>query len=368
MPRKNLYILGSRGIPAAHGGFETFAQDLSAYMTGQGWRVTVYCQSHANAEDEWHGIRRIHIKAPDTVLGTAWFDLKSILHCLRQPDGIWLTLGYNTGLLNFIPKLFRKKQMINMDGIEWRRGKWSLPYKACFYLNYLCAGWAADVLIADHPAIEEMLKKTFRADKIRMIAYGAHAVGASAQEHFLEAFGVKPNEYGLVIARPEPENSILEIVTAWSAKERGKKLIVLGNYLSMNAYHVQVKNAASAEVIFPGGVYDKPAVKALRAFAWIYLHGHTVGGTNPSLIEAMAAGNTTVAHDNPFNRWVAGNSAYYFKTQSELKTLLNEGNLLPLRSQALARHDKLFEWHNVMGQYKDAIENFKSADFYRSPD
>jgi glycosyltransferase involved in cell wall biosynthesis len=359
MTHKNLYILGTRGIPAAHGGFETFAQDLAFHMTKQRWNVTVYCQSDKNQRIMWQDITCHHIKASNTTLGTAWFDLQALLHCLKQESGIMLTLGYNTGFFNFIPKISSKKQIINMDGIEWKRGKWSLPYKLAFYLNYICAGIAGDVLIADNPGIEDLLSRSFNNNKIKMIPYGASAV-ENADPAFLTPFGLTPQNYAILIARPEPENSILEIVEAWSQKPRDKKLIVLGTYNSDNNYHKRIRNVASNDVVFPGALYNPDIVKALRYYAAFYLHGHTVGGTNPSLVEALSAGNAVIAHDNIFNRWTAGHAALYFKDKKSLSDILNkltDVDLNTLRQHAVSRHAEAFQLDNILYQYELLCEH-----------
>ena len=119
-----------------------------------------------------------------------------------------------------------------------------------------------------------------------------------------------------MIARAEPENSILEVVQAWSRKPRGCKLVVLGKYEAGHAYQRAVQAAASAEVVFPGAVYEKPVVQALRFHARFYVHEHQVGGTNPSLVESLGTGNAVLAHDNAYNRWVAGDAGVYFADES----------------------------------------------------
>ena len=171
-------------------------------------------------------------------------------------------------------------------------------------------------LVADHPRIADHLATRVRRDKITMIPYGGLEVSV-ADEAILDEFGLLKNDYAIVIARPEPENSILEIVSGFSKKRRGNKLVVLGNYDNDNAYHRAVLSSASDEVEFLGAIYDVEKVSALRFFCRAYVHGHQVGGTNPSLVESIGAGNAIIAHDNPFNRWVAGDGAVYFSGESQ---------------------------------------------------
>ena len=312
--RRRVSILGIRGIPARHGGFETFAEGLALYLSRAGWEVTVYCQIEPGERvgvTVWEGIRLVHLAGNlPGALGTILFDLRSTWHACGHA-GLVLTLGYNTAFLLFLLRLRGVANLINMDGLEWKRSKYGLAARTWLYLNERIACWLGDHLVADHPAIADHLATRVRRNKITTIAYGAEAVPV-ADPRLLADLGLAPGAYALVIARPEPENSIREIVAAYSARRRGMPLVVLGRYETSQAYHRAVKAAASDEVRFPGAIYDKAVVQALRRHCCIYIHGHQVGGTNPSLIEALGAGNPVLAHDNCFNRWVAGPEAAFF--------------------------------------------------------
>ena len=308
----HIQILGTRGIPSQHGGFETFAQDLALHLAGNGHRVTVYCQAETGEqtrESVWRGIRLIHIPAPLSPAGTMKFDLKCVLHSCRE-EGIALTLGYNTALFSLFYRLCGHKNIMNMDGLEWRRKKWSLPAKLWLLLNEWLGARFANHLIADHPEIARHLARHTRASRITMIPYGS-VVPAPSQHSLLDALSLKPGEYDLVIARPEPENSICEIVQAFSARPRATELIILGHYLpDLVPYHAEVLRNAGTQVRFIGPVYDRELVGAMRMHARSYIHGHRVGGTNPSLVEAMACANPIIAHDNPFTRWGGWRGGY----------------------------------------------------------
>ena len=228
MSEKRLAILGIRGIPAAHGGFETFAHGLAPYLVKQGWQVTVYCQAEGSApvaESHWQGVRLVTISvAQSGPLSTFIFDWKSILHAAKE-GGLMLTLGYNTAIFCGWFRVKGIANVMNMDGIEWKRQKWSFPFKAWFYLNEKLGSWFSNHLVADHPEIKAHLTRNVAADKITVIPYGADDI-QSASESVLEEFDLIPSNYAIVIARAEPENSILEIVTAFSASPRGIKLVV----------------------------------------------------------------------------------------------------------------------------------------------
>jgi glycosyltransferase involved in cell wall biosynthesis len=363
--KKQLIVMGIRGVPAQHGGFETFAEYLCPFMMGNGWSVIVYCQEDGRGpyyESEWDGVKRIHIPVNNSgAFGTVIFDLKSVIHSLRH-KGVFLTLGYNTAIFNILHRAFGKKNIINMDGIEWRRQKWGTVAKCWFWLNERFGCWFGNHLVADHPRIEDHLATRVSCGKITMIPYGGLEV-SSADENILSEYDLVKNEYAIVIARPEPENSILEIVSGFSKKERCKKLVVLGNYDSENAYHRAVLNAASDEVVFLGAIYDVEKVSALRFFSTAYVHGHQVGGTNPSLVESIGAGNAIVAHDNLFNRWVAQDGALYFSDEKQVSVIFDDiftddQMVESLKENTRRNFIENFQWGSILSQYESLLSHY----------
>lgn len=362
-----LRILGTRGVPAAHGGFETFAEHLALYLVQRGWRVTVYGQEQGSGpwvHDEWQGVQRVRIPVASTgPAGTIVFDWKATRHAARSP-GLCLTLGYNTALFCALLRLARVPNLINMDGIEWQRAKWGPLAKAWFWLNEHLGSRLGNHLVADHPEIARHLGRAAPAAKITMIPYGADAL-ADLPAAPVQALGLEPGRYLSLIARPEPENSVLEVVQAFSRRPRGLKLAVLGAYHDSHPYHRAVRAAAGPEVCFLGAIYDKPVVQALRLHSLAYVHGHQVGGTNPSLVEALGAGNAVIAHDNRFNRWVlgageghgAGGAGCYFNSADALDALLNTllqdpPRLASLRAAARQRFEAAFTWPRVLAAYE----------------
>lgn len=363
--RPRVHILGTHGVPAAYGGFETAAENVGIYLAEQGWEVTVYCQLSGRGPvttDLWHGLRRVLI--PEHLpgwLGTASFDRKSIAWLIRRRSqvDVCLTFGYNTGSFNVVQRVLGVPNVINMDGMEWTRARWGLLKQGILLANERCAGAVGNILIADHPVIASYLGRHFGRRRVRTITYGAHPVH-QAPTAPLMAYGLHPGGFATMICRPIPENSILEIVTAWSRRRRGLELVVLGDYDVRDAYQREVLEAASPEVRFIGAVYDQTTVSALRFHSRLYVHGHTVGGTNPSLVEAMAAGNPVVAHSNPYNTWVAGEAGRYFDGVEDLADLLDQligdtETLSKMSSAARARHRQEFTWERIGDQYEQAL-------------
>jgi hypothetical protein len=364
-----LSILGSRGIPAKYGGFETFAQRLALYLTAKGWSITVYCEYNNGDrlfEENWQGIRLVHIPVSGYgAIPSIIFDWKATLHAIKE-DNLILILGYNTAIFSILHRLKGQKNIINMDGLEWHRDKWNFYQKAWLYINDWCGCFLGNHLIADHPEIKKHLIARVPSRKITVIPYGEEPI-KQADANLLQQYNLVPNEYLLIIARPEPENNILEIVSAFSRKPRGLKLVVLGRYMpEIFKYHQEVLDVASDEVIFTGSIYDKPIVNALRFYTRLYVHGHSVGGTNPSLVESLAASSPVLAHDNLFNRWVAGSGAHYFRNELECiekfdYLLENTAELQLMKEASFKRYQQDFANQSDLKAY----EKLLSTNFQR---
>lgn len=379
--RPSVAILGIRGIPAGHGGFETFAARLAPQLAAGGWDVLVYCQEDEAEpavpagrdrwQSTWEGVMRAHIVVgPDTPLNSIKFDIKCINDAAARRPDVVLILGYNTAVFALKLRLKGIPVVFNMDGIEWRRDKWGALARAWLYMNDWAACFLAHHLIADHPQIERHLLSRSKGRRISVIPYGADVdapgADAGADVELLRGYGLEPRGYATLIARAEPENSVLELVRAFSARPRGIKLAVLGSYEPRKVpYQARVLAAAGAEVIFLGAIYEPAAVRTLRRHCVLYLHGHRVGGCNPSLLEAMGAGNPVLAHANRFNMWVAGEGAGYFTSEAECAQVL--GAMLGDR-QRLRDHGELnrrraaavFNWGDVLQSYGQLLADTRA--------
>jgi glycosyltransferase involved in cell wall biosynthesis len=366
---KVVSILGTRGVPAGHGGFETLAERLSRYLIERNWNVTVYCQSTEQLPpgekaistlDYWEGIRRITFTTSVTgPLSTVAFDWAATRHA-AQESGLKLILGYNTAVFASLLRFNGHKVVIHMDGVEWIRPKWSWPTKIWFMGNFHCANLVGNSIVADHPELMKKYSNLFNRRKMTLITYGGDPV-ANPPTDAIAALGLEPDRYFTVIARLEPDNSILEIVRAFSDRLRGYKLVVLGNLDGNSKYHRAVRKAASSEVIFPGAIYDKSRVQALRYYSRAYIHGHMAGGTNPSLVEALWAGNAVIAHRNRFNLWTAGSDQRFFGSVSECSNAIdevieNEDAVQLSRRAAKAWAERNFSWSVQLAAYESLLE------------
>lgn len=368
--KKSLNILGCRGIPTFHGGFETFAAHLSFFMRDAGWNVTVYCQEDHIAnkpsywEDDWEGIHRVHFRTRlPAALSTIEFDIKCILHVLKRP-GVDLVLGYNTAIFNVIQRLFGRKVFMNMDGIEWKRKKWGPLIKTWFWFNEWIGAHTCSVPIADHPEIAAHLAAR-GCHRTIMISYGADMI-KEASYKILANYSLAPQHYFISICRIEPENSILEIVQAFCKANTGLKLVIVGKLdQNKNPYHRKVKTAANADVVFPGAIYETPVVNTLRFYCRAYLHGHQVGGTNPSLVAALGAGNPIIAQDNKFNRWTAGSEQLFFKNVDECAKLIQlvsdpQYSTSAMQHQSRIQHQKYFLYEYTHQKYLAVLSGHPS--------
>jgi glycosyltransferase involved in cell wall biosynthesis len=359
-------ILGSRGIPARYGGFETFAEQLALGLVQAGVEVTVFAEGDSSADSaafDYQGIRvepvRTHRLGPAT---TIVYDTMCLWRARRGFDVVYM-LGYGAAFACWLPRCWGTQVWVNMDGLEWARSKWRPVARGYLRAMEACMARVATRVLADAQAIQRYYQQRYpKGAPSTFIPYGAHLPAVNAQDDLsaqLQAWQLIPDGYLLIVARMEPENHILEMLQAYSAVAASVSmpLIVVGEHRAENAYCARLRDFTHQEGIrFIGPVYDAAALTALRRGAWAYLHGHSVGGTNPSLLEAMACANFVIAHDNPFNREVLGEHALYFSTPSDLSTLLQGfSSLNHTRSrhqQAVSnRVQTAYSWSSVIGAY-----------------
>jgi hypothetical protein len=318
-------ILGTRGIPNNYGGFEQLAEYLALGLKEKGHEVYVYSQhKHAYQQSNWRGVNIIHKFDPEKKIGTAGqfiYDLNCILDARRRGFDVILNLGYTSSSVWM--RLFPSKTRLitNMDGLEWKRSKYSKVVR--FFLRY-AEKWAvrrSDTLVADSVAIKHYLKEKYGAES-HYIAYGSE-IFTEPDERVLEQFGVKPFTYDLLIARLEPENNIEMILDGLMASSVKGKFFVVGNTKNKFGSYIEQKFAQEERIVFAGPIYNASIINNLRYYSRLYFHGHSVGGTNPSLLEAMGCRCLIAAHNNEFNRAVLREDAFYFKTAEEVKELIN---------------------------------------------
>lgn len=354
-------ILGTRGIPNHHGGFEQFAEYFSIYLQQNGHGVYVYNSSlHPYKEKTYKGVNIIYCKDPENKIGTAGqfiYDLNCILDSRKRNFDVILQLGYTSNSIWYF--LLPKKPIIitNMDGLEWKRSKYSKNVQKFLKFAEKFAANHGGYLISDSIGIQKYIQQEYKKNT-KYIAYGAE-IFSNPDERILKKFELSPYQYHLVIARMEPENNIETIIKGIIENKSNKPLILVGNYegTPFGKYLYQTYSNNN-NIKFVGAVYELEILNNLRYFSDIYFHGHSVGGTNPSLLEAMASNCFIVANNNIFNRSVLEEDALYFSTSKDIDEILTiqtkSKNQEKINSN-LNKIIKKYSWEIINKQYLDFI-------------
>lgn len=353
-------ICGSRGIPNNYGGFEQCAERLAVLLVEAGHDVTVYNPDyHPYSEKTFQGVKIVQQWNPEKKVGTIGnfiYDYRCMQHAYKEEADIVLVLGYTTASV-FFPFIRNKRSVLitNMDGLEWKRDKWNfLVKKIAKYLERLGAKYS-DYLVADNREIQNYLDTEYhRAAKF--IAYGAESF-VQPDSTILKQYNLSQGNYDLLIARLEKENNIEMILDGVVASNSQLPFLVIGNNNTPYGLFLRKKYAAHSRILFIGGIYNFGHLNNLRYYSRFYFHGHSVGGTNPSLLEAMASSALILAHDNPFNRDVLGANAWYFASPQMVNSYLKDANnLLKMRSQFiqqnLMRIEQEYNWKVIAERYE----------------
>jgi glycosyltransferase involved in cell wall biosynthesis len=353
----NIGILGTRGIPNAYGGFEQFAQYLAKGLVEKGHIVSVYnSSSHPYQESTWYGVQIIHCNDPENRIGSAGqfiYDYNCLQDARKRNFDILLQLGYTSSSVwhQFWPK--KAINIINMDGLEWKRAKYNnLTQKFLQWAEGLAVRHG-DVLIADSTGIKDYIQSKYQKEAV-YISYGAD-IPESFSDSYLTDLSLQAYQYYLLIARMEPENNIELVIRGYLESGHHYPLIILGN--TQNKYgQFLFKKYASALIQFPGAVYDQSTINALRHFSSLYFHGHSVGGTNPSLLEAMACGCNIAAHNNVFNNAILGDDACYFSKPKDVKKIISQPLSTSIATQRkilnLEKVKKIYNWTKIINEYE----------------
>lgn len=362
MSRKlSIGILGTRGIPNRYGGFEQCAEYLAVGLVNKGHRVWVYnSHDHEYQEESWNGVNIIHCLDPEKKMGTAGqfiYDFNCLRDARKRNFDVLLQLGYTSNSLwyKFWPK--NCKNVVNMDGLEWKRSKYSGSVQKFLKHAERWAAVNADTLVADSVGIEQYLKETYNKDA-HFIAYGAD-VFSDPYEPILSNYNVKPFDFNMLIARMEPENNIETIIKGHIYSGTSRPLLVIGSTGNKYGSLMRTKYEHNKNVRFLGAIYDIAVINNLRYFSHLYFHGHSVGGTNPSLLEAMGSNALIAANDNVFNRAVLGEDAFYFADEEEVKeiirtTLSKEEHKAKLQHNTRKIRDQ-YSWPRIVDEYEKVL-------------
>jgi len=353
-----LAIIGTRGIPCRYGGFETFAEKLSLGLVQKGHEVTVYCSPrYISRRSKSHvNIRRIFIPSiPLKSLEKISHAMFSVLHNLFEDDDIILMLGVSPVLFSWLLRLFGKKIVINIDGLEWKRKKWSKIASLYLRLSEKLAGKLCHEVVTDSLEIQKYYNKKYGKEAV-YIAYGAEYVNDS-DEDVIKRYMLKKNRYILQVCRLEPENNSHLVIKEFLKIKSDLELVVLGDNPYDAKYLKYLRSFKNPKIRFLGAIYGHEYKSILRN-AYCYVHGHEVGGTNPALLEALAAGKCALVLDVPYNLEVIRDAGISFsKREGDLaeklnKLIKNPTILEEYEGKALTRIEEAYTWDKIIKEYE----------------
>jgi glycosyltransferase involved in cell wall biosynthesis len=361
-------IIGTRGIPNHYGGFEQFAEYLSIGLVKRGFGVTVYnSHNHPYQGKEWNGVQLIHLNDPEHKYGTFGqfiYDLNCIRDLRKRQVDIILQLGYTSSSVwgSLLPR--RVPVTTNMDGLEWKRTKYSKPVKRFLQYAEKLGIRYSDYLISDSIGIQQYLKEKYKKESV-YIPYGSH-VFEQPDDSQISPYDVRAYLYNMLIARLEPENSIETILTGAAQSPTKMPFLVVGKHNTKYGDFLKEKYAADKHIRFIGGIYDINILNNLRYFSKLYFHGHTVGGTNPSLLEAMGSGALICAHNNLFNRSILGDDALYFEDAQTISRLLNIVKKEDVAHTSMLKNNlrkikEIYNWDIIIDQYVEHFLDIKKG-------
>ena len=354
-------ILGTRGIPNYYGGFEQFAEFFSVYLVEKGHEVYCYnSHNHPFQEKHFYGVHLLHQHDPEYKYGTFGqfiYDYNCILDARKRDFDIILQLGYTSNSIWFF--LLPKKPIIitNMDGIEWKRSKYNLLVQQFLRFAERLAAMSSDYLVSDSIGIQKFLKKRYHKEST-YIAYGAHPFN-EPNEDILKEYDVRKGNFNMIMARFEPENNFEMVLDGVVKSAVSTPILVIGNHNTKYGEVLKNKYKNQSSIRFLGAIYNLEHLNNLRYFSKLYFHGHSVGGTNPSLLEAMASQALVLAHNNDFNRGILKENSYYFSDAEEVKNLLltikKNDNLQFIQNNFEAIVNE-FNWEKINGEYLQLFE------------
>lgn len=358
----NIAIIGSRGYPYVYSGYETFVKELAERLVKKNISVSVYC--HKNLFNEYprqvNGINLIYFSTfKKKSLSQLVHSFQSILHAVFQDYNIILVLNSANGPLGIITRIFKKKTAINVDGLEWLRPKWKGLGAKYYYLASKLSTKLYDEIINDSDAMAVFYKKEFNAVST-VIAYGAN-IRYSRNPELVKKWNLKQYDYYLIVGRLIPDNNSDLIVREFVESQSNKKLVIVGDVPYKDKYADKIKSQKDRRIIFTGYITDPDELAELYHNCFTYIHGHEFGGTNPTMLKALAYGCAVIALDTVFTREMCADdkhAIYFTKEKGALKQIIenieqDETTLSNLRVSSRNRIRENYTWEKITEQYID---------------
>jgi glycosyltransferase involved in cell wall biosynthesis len=357
-------IIGTRGIPNHYGGFEQCAEYLAAGLVKKGYEVVVYnSHNHPYQQKDWKGVEICHCYDPEFKMGTVGqflYDLNCIRDVRKRKVDVILQLGYTSSSVWGWLLPGTAIVTTNMDGLEWKRAKYSKPVQSFLKYAEKLAVRYSDHLISDSPEIQRYLREKYGENSC-FIPYGAEVFN-NPDAAILSDYNLEAGQYDMLIARMEPENSIEVILDGVAKAGLDRKFLVVGSTENDYGEYIRAKFQFHQNIVFAGPIYDLGKLNNLRYHSNLYFHGHTVGGTNPSLLEAMASNSLICSQDNRFNRAVLGSDAFYFSNAADVAlqlsvTIKTAPCYQHLLDNNLEKISTIYTCDNIINSYSSHFES-----------
>jgi glycosyltransferase involved in cell wall biosynthesis len=357
-------IIGSRGYPYVYSGYETLIKELSERLTERNCEVTVYCHRSLFKEKPAivNGVKLVYVPAIETKsLSQLIHSFLSMCHAVISDADVIFAVNAANGPFGLISKIFRKPTAINVDGLEWLRPKWKGLGARYFKIAARLSTILFDQIINDSEEMRKVYLDTFKKESV-VIAYGA-TIKKSDDPTLIQQWLINPKEYYLVVGRMIPDNNADIIVKGFLASNSTKKMVVVGDVFYKDKYADELKALKDDRLIFTGYVNEPEVLAALYHHCYIYVHGHEFGGTNPTMIKAMAYGCAILALNTVFNKEMLNNDSYgiYFeKNQNAVRQQINYADQHPKQIKKLSENSHLgitdkYNWDCITDQYLDVF-------------
>lgn len=363
-------ILGSRGYPYVYSGYETLVSELVPRLTEMGCEVTVYCHRglFADKPEQVNGVNLVYLPSIEhKILSQFSHSFLATCHAVTQPYDVVFFVNSANGPFGLLLKIFNKNSCINVDGLEWLRPKWKGLGAVYFHWASKLSTIFYDRIITDSTEMEKIYQDEFHAEST-VIAYGANLAYGTGTDS-INLLGLKEKDYYLIVGRLIPDNNSDLIVQGFERSKTTKKLVIVGDVPYKDEYADRVKSTKDPRIIFPGYVKDQKLLKDLYANCYAYFHGHEFGGTNPTLLKALAYGCCIFALDTRFSQEVLTGSkhGFYFAKDSAAVTdivdLYDNQNTV-LEEKRLISRDRITEnytWDKIVSQYFSLFSELKNG-------
>jgi len=363
-------LIGTRGVPANYGGFETCVEELGKRLAQRGHDVTVYCRKgyYKERRGSYLGMKLVYLpnvqkKALDTLSHT----LYSVFHAVRQPYDVLMVFNAANSPALFLPRLLGRRIALNTDGLEWKRGKWGAFAKRYYKISEWLSTRPSNRSVADSAGIAAYYRTSYGVE-CSNIAYGAE-INRSCNHDILKKLELAPGEYFLQITRFEPENNPLLTIQAFKRIATEKKLVLVGGVPYDSEYFRSIRSEADDRVILPGFIYDKELLNELWCNCYAYVHGNEVGGTNPALLQTMGSGCFTIAIDVPFSHDVLQDGGVFYRKDpvdlaEKMQWALDHPTKLEAyKRRSVSRIAEEYTWDKVTDGYEQLFQELVDGKY-----